>query len=704
MAFDLQSYLAATRMAESGGNDTAQNRRSSASGRYQFLTPTYLQYAQQLFPGQPMQALLAQKDNPEVQEAVMAKFTQDNVAGLQKAGHEPTNGTAYLAHFMGLGGAKKALSAPPTSPVSQVMRQQALNANPHLQGKTVGDLIQWANQKGGAPGAAPQVAPQAPQGNTQVASLGQPQAPKPQQAPQSDDIFSSIVDISKNARYSKGSLSEVKGLVLHHTGGRGDPNGVVNTLNQRGLGVHYVMDREGKIFRTLPDGARGAHMRPDEVGKGLSNANTIGIEMIARDNNDLTPQQIASAQRFYGALQQKYPGLGIFGHGELNKHKQATEAMAAVEAIRNGQKPGDPAVLQAMRAEQGAPQDPTLIQQAMAQAQNEAPQESIVGNEASPTLAGGTQSPPTDTLPTQQEQGFLAQMFGTTNDRVAQFGDALTGAGAAIMAIDNPQGAQALAASRRDTEKKSQKDYIQINNGDGTVTLINRDNPSDMQVVGQKRPEEIKPHLLSKYEEADKINFNASRNAQKAAYFQEAIEKGELDLGAFEQATNILGHVDLAKVPEKTRALYSEYQAWKEQLRNDVLLEHNGTQTDSDRVAAGNQFLTTFGNYDNAAHVRALSNVIEKNGASLERADAFYKGLNSRYGQDEYIQEIHKAHQNRRKWFQEYGEKRKAAKEASQATKELPPAQPPGQPRSSLNPNENRPGGGNRPPIDSFKR
>ncbi|KAL0572689.1 hypothetical protein ABG067_009251, partial [Albugo candida] len=46
-----------------------------------------------------------------------------------------------------------------------------------------------------------------------------------------------VTDISSQAAYSNGKLDEVKGFVVHHTGGRQPPEGVVGTLNQRGLGV-----------------------------------------------------------------------------------------------------------------------------------------------------------------------------------------------------------------------------------------------------------------------------------------------------------------------------------------------------------------------------------------------------------------------------------------------------------------------------------
>jgi hypothetical protein len=148
-----------------------------------------------------------------------------------------------------------------------------------------------------------------------------------------------VTDLSRMASFQGAPLKDVQALIMHHTGGGGTPEGVVNTLNQRGLGAQYVMDRNGNLFQTLPDGMSGAHMLPGSgAGAGLSNSNTIGVEMIAKNNADLTAAQVESARNFYKQLQEKYgEDLKVFGHGEVNPgHKLPSEGMGAVDAIRNG--------------------------------------------------------------------------------------------------------------------------------------------------------------------------------------------------------------------------------------------------------------------------------------------------------------------------------------------------------------------------------
>jgi len=121
-------------------------------------------------------------------------------------------------------------------------------------------------------------------------------------------------------------------FIMHHTGARGTTEGVENTLNQRGLGVEYIMDRNGNITRF--SGAGAAQMMPGwGKGEGLNNRNTVGMEVIAKDDKDVTPAQVASAKAF---IAKNYPDTPVMGHGEVNPgHKEADEGMTIVNAIQS---------------------------------------------------------------------------------------------------------------------------------------------------------------------------------------------------------------------------------------------------------------------------------------------------------------------------------------------------------------------------------
>ena len=134
-------------------------------------------------------------------------------------------------------------------------------------------------------------------------------------------------------------------FIFHHTSGRGTVDGVRATLRERGLGVQYVMDRDGSITKIGETGA--SHAMPERkfrdspiLGEGkpfLSNANTFGMEVIGLDNGDITPAQVASARKF---ITENFPDTPVFGHGEINPgHKEADEGMAIVKAIRESRSP-----------------------------------------------------------------------------------------------------------------------------------------------------------------------------------------------------------------------------------------------------------------------------------------------------------------------------------------------------------------------------
>jgi hypothetical protein len=130
-------------------------------------------------------------------------------------------------------------------------------------------------------------------------------------------------------------------FITHHTGGGGGVAGVQNTLRQRGLGVQYVMDQNGNVVATGGPGA--SHMRnagiygrggvkvadfPEgDPRRGLSNANVVGMEIIASDDPHVRQVQAESYAKFMAA---RYPTTRIFGHGEVNVgHKEKDEGITA---------------------------------------------------------------------------------------------------------------------------------------------------------------------------------------------------------------------------------------------------------------------------------------------------------------------------------------------------------------------------------------
>jgi N-acetyl-anhydromuramyl-L-alanine amidase AmpD len=135
-----------------------------------------------------------------------------------------------------------------------------------------------------------------------------------------------VTDISSLSTYARKDekLSQNKYFIIHHTADRMSPESVVRVLNARGLGVHWVVDRDGSIYMTLPAGARGAHMKNANMGpRDATNATAQGVEVIASHDQDVNFTQALAVLKLV-----KHLGFSlsqIFAHGEVNSHKSRSE-------------------------------------------------------------------------------------------------------------------------------------------------------------------------------------------------------------------------------------------------------------------------------------------------------------------------------------------------------------------------------------------
>lgn len=160
--------------AESGGDATATNPNSSATGAGQFIASTWLDTLAKHRPdltGSPDE-LLAMRNDPQLSKDMTAAYAADNGAILAKAGLPVTPGTTYLAHFAGPGGAVGLLNANPSAPAGSILGAAAVKANPFLANMSAGDAVAWANRKMGVHAATTAPAP-----SMQPMSLAPPSRP-----------------------------------------------------------------------------------------------------------------------------------------------------------------------------------------------------------------------------------------------------------------------------------------------------------------------------------------------------------------------------------------------------------------------------------------------------------------------------------------------------------------------------------------------
>jgi hypothetical protein len=136
---------------ESANRCDARNPLSTAVGLGQFIESTWMTtirvHRPDLLAGRSRAEVLALRTNCELSRAMTAAFTRDNAAVLRSRGHAVTPGNLYLAHFLGVGGAIKALSSHPDRQIVEVFGPAHVNANPFERGKSIGYLISWASRK-----------------------------------------------------------------------------------------------------------------------------------------------------------------------------------------------------------------------------------------------------------------------------------------------------------------------------------------------------------------------------------------------------------------------------------------------------------------------------------------------------------------------------------------------------------------------------
>ena len=162
-----------------------------------------------------------------------------------------------------------------------------------------------------------------------------------------------IKDISNLSNYPTNKKFKKKDFfMIHHTAGSGSAEDVMRVLNKRGLSVQWIVDKEGNVYRALPQDTIGAHTGSNAKMTSVKNSNTEGVEVIGMDDSDIKKRHdidISAGRlpRQAEAVRQlvKYLGYSpnqIVGHGDVSTRKQATEGKTIKEYIlQNWNKPID---------------------------------------------------------------------------------------------------------------------------------------------------------------------------------------------------------------------------------------------------------------------------------------------------------------------------------------------------------------------------
>lgn len=256
-------YAQRVAQLESGNRTDATNGNSSAAGPDQFINSTWLQQAKKYLPPQMLQGLSDQqilalrtdpKVGPQISAFITDKYAGDNYGQLTQAGIKNVGaGELYLAQHFGPAGAAAILKAPVNTPLAQILPPQVMQANPDLQGATVGDIYSHANT--------------AMRGVTMQAPGPPAQRGLPAAAPPNTPVANSNLGI---------------------------PTKLDDFLTQLGPGYQPP---------TRPNAPQGAFM--GEPGKGLEE-----IQKADGDRLEQYSKEAAGGQKIYTNLQQLYEIMG----------------------------------------------------------------------------------------------------------------------------------------------------------------------------------------------------------------------------------------------------------------------------------------------------------------------------------------------------------------------------------------------------------
>ncbi|PTX49060.1 tail length tape measure protein [Gemmobacter caeni] len=143
---------------ESGGNASAKNPQSTATGLGQFIASTWLDMFRRYFPDRAASmseaAILELRKESAISRKMVELYAMENAKVLQSAGVAVNEASLYLAHFLGPRGAAGVMAASASTPVSSILGADQIAANRSiLEGKNAGEVRAWSQRKMGVSSA-----------------------------------------------------------------------------------------------------------------------------------------------------------------------------------------------------------------------------------------------------------------------------------------------------------------------------------------------------------------------------------------------------------------------------------------------------------------------------------------------------------------------------------------------------------------------
>ncbi len=133
-----------------------------------------------------------------------------------------------------------------------------------------------------------------------------------------------IVDKLMSGGFQKSSGRDIDTIIVHSSYDAlgSDPysiSGIIKEYEQYGVSAHYLIGRDGIIYRLVKDENIAWHAGVSTMPDGRTNVNnfSIGVEMVNKMDGKYTSEQYEALNILIGSLKKKYPIENILGHDDI---------------------------------------------------------------------------------------------------------------------------------------------------------------------------------------------------------------------------------------------------------------------------------------------------------------------------------------------------------------------------------------------------
>jgi len=150
--------------------------------------------------------------------------------------------------------------------------------------------------------------------------------PAPQEAPEVKVVDEgTIVDRLMSTGFAVPSKARsIDTIVLHssYNPNEGEAYGVselVKIYESYGVSAHYLIDRQGKVYRLVEDKNIAYHAGASKMPDGRKDVNnfSIGIEMMNKEDTQFTKAQYEAVNDLVASLKKKHGIKHVVGHGDI---------------------------------------------------------------------------------------------------------------------------------------------------------------------------------------------------------------------------------------------------------------------------------------------------------------------------------------------------------------------------------------------------